>query len=201
MLESICLRILHLIFYLTASLANRWSQLDRQPYPLKAARAKTPSHLALLLVGGKKSVDDAAIVENVAQTISWCQDIGIGKLTIFTDPGNCSTIFAFSDTLWHGTEFVSGLAHLIRTRILQNSADCSEDTDSELEYPLTPPPSDSSDSRPLSPDDHVDLGVTSLYIPGFPTSKRNKRRRQVLTRRESTYISTWVMFQWELTLD
>ena len=95
MLESICLHILHLIFYLTTSLAHRWSQLDRRkPYPLKAARAKTPSHLALLLVKGKNIIDDvpdAVIVENVAQTISWCQDIGIGKLTIFANQGNDST--------------------------------------------------------------------------------------------------------------
>lgn len=102
MLESICLHILHLIFYLSTSLANRWSQLDRRkPYPLKAARAKTPSHLALLLVGGKNSVDDVpdeVIVENVAQTILLCQDIGIGKLTIFTNQGNCSTTPPFSNT-------------------------------------------------------------------------------------------------------
>lgn len=96
MLASICLHILHLIFYLTSSLANLWRQLDRRkPCPLKAARAKTPSHLALLLVGGRNGthdVPDAVIDENVAQTISWCQDIGIGKLTIYANKGKYSTV-------------------------------------------------------------------------------------------------------------
>ena len=99
------------------------------------------------------------------------------------------------------SESVSDLAQSIRTRILQNFADCEEDTDSELEYPLTPPPSDTSDSRPLSPDDHAELGVTSIYTPGLPGFKPNKRRRQVLTRRESTQTSTSIMFRAGLTLD
>lgn len=93
-MASICLRILHLIFYLSASLVNLWSQLldRRKPYPLKAARAKTPSHLALLLVGRKKGIRDAEVpeaelVENVSRIISWCQDIGIGKLTVYANQG------------------------------------------------------------------------------------------------------------------
>ena len=54
----------------------------------------------------------------------------------------------------------------------------SEDETSEIEYPLTPPPSDVSDSRPLSPVNllSLDLDVSTLEIhTTIPAKKENNR--------------------------
>ena len=76
----------------------------------------------------------------------------------------------------------------IRSRVtLQPESTSLEDSDSDLVYPLTPPLSDSSESRPMSPryeDIGVDLGgVTINASESSATGKQSGRQRSVLTRR------------------
>lgn len=67
------------------------------------------------------------------------------------------------------------------------------DTDSEVEYPLTPPLSDVSESRPISPDHDCQLGVVTIQVSGRSASET--RQRNVLKRRRRgrvlVHILSW----------
>jgi dehydrodolichyl diphosphate syntase complex subunit NUS1 len=76
-------------------------------------------------------------------------------------------------------------------RLIADRSPCEQDSDSELEYPLTPPLSDTSESRPLSPDYDIHLGVISMRVEDLQVSKLAKRtrRRNVLKRRRREFLS------------
>lgn len=78
----------------------------------------------------------------------------------------------------------------IRTRLIAGQPTCEDDTGSEVEYPLTPPLSDTSESRPLSPDYDGQLGVATIRVADLPASKlcRPRRQRNVLKRRRREFV-------------
>lgn len=90
-------------------------------------------------------------------------------------------------SLYHVIDIYSAVAincsQSIRTRLIADQPPCKDDTDSEVEYPLTPPLSDSSESRPLSPDYDGHLGVVSMQVAELQ-SRKPIRLRNVLKRRK-----------------
>jgi len=159
MLASLCLRVLHFCYYLAVSLSNFWKTFDlRKPQHLTAERTKLPSHLALLLVVGEdidaEEIEDS-LVECVLRGVTWCQAVGIRQLTVYDSQGA-----------------VSNCSQNIRMRLSADKPPCEDDTESEMEYPLTPPLSDTSESRPLSPDYDDRLGMITMQVSELQAPKQ-----------------------------
>lgn len=77
----------------------------------------------------------------------------------------------------------------IRARLISDQPSYEDDTDSELEYPLTPPLSETSGSRPISPAFEAQLGMVTLQVSDLRAPKPYKTRRNVLKRRRSKPVS------------
>jgi len=86
-----------------------------------------------------------ALIESALNIIEWCQTAGIPKLTLYEEHDRLSKcVEDLQERLSiHGSEGGS--------------------SESETEYLITPPPSDYSDSRPLSPKHHQDH-VTTIHV-------------------------------------
>jgi len=170
MLSSLCLHLLHLFYSLATFATAIWKYLARRkPQPLTAKRAKLPSHLALLLVSSDEvGIEDTEknFVESVVRAATWCRTVGIGKLTVYDSQG--ITLNRSQD---------------IQERLIAYRPVSEDDTDSEVEYPLTPPLSDSSDSRPISPEYGFHLGVVTIQVSELQARKPNRRRNVVRRKR------------------
>jgi len=182
MLSSLCLRVLHLLYSLAVYATIIWNHFNRtKPQPLSAKRTKSPSHLALLLVHSDELGIDATekcFVECVVRAVTWCRTVGIEKLTVYDSQGitlNCSQD--------------------IQERLLADQPISDDDSDSEVEYPLTPPLSDSSESRSISPEYGYHLGVVTIQVSKLQARKSSRpyRRRNVLKRRRTKDTSTPVI--------
>jgi len=152
---------LHFFYYLF-TLAASWKS---QPLPreLSYPRKQIPRHLALLLVSdnhGSTSRDAIleCFLESIQRTVGWCQTVGIRKLTVYDRDGLLAT----------NIEQVSQYLSV-------STQHHSEDETSEIEYPLTPPPSDVSDSRPLSP---VNLQSLNLDVSIFEIQSAKPAREE-----------------------
>ncbi|KAI0932120.1 hypothetical protein AcW1_000669 [Taiwanofungus camphoratus] len=91
------------------------------------------------------------MIESLERAVSWCRVVGIPKLTVYDRRG----------ILAESLEVRERLAE--RYRVIASGSDA----DSDIEFPPTPPPSDDSDSRPISPDFeriHPNLNVTVIRI-------------------------------------
>ncbi|EIN13795.1 hypothetical protein PUNSTDRAFT_41242 [Punctularia strigosozonata HHB-11173 SS5] len=158
---SVVLRLLHCLYTVVTLLASVRYRFSRQPHSLLAHRRKTPQHLAVVLASNTEENLQAtvtALLNTVENAATWCRAARIPRLTVYDREGLL-------------VERVSD----IRGRIV--SASCDEQMDQsnhEIAYPLTPPLSDSSDSRPLSPD-HFELGlhlrVMTITSGGIPARK------------------------------
>ncbi|KAK7064262.1 DUF2235 domain-containing protein [Favolaschia claudopus] len=139
------------------------------PLPLQTPRRRIPQHLALLLVPDLTHGTFATrkcLLETVDRTVGWCRSAGIEKLTVYDGEGilaDCADEISQTFTATH------------------NLVGYDSSSASEIEYPPTPPTSD-SDSRPLSPEErhHKD---TSLIILRTPGSRRRNSRRSFKKRR------------------
>ncbi|KZT72837.1 hypothetical protein DAEQUDRAFT_754878 [Daedalea quercina L-15889] len=179
-LASLALTIFHVVHWLVTA-ARRFLTIAEQPQPLVAQRQKLPSHLALLLIADRRCDKDAVedtLVESVERAATWCRAAGISRLTVYDREGLLST-----------------LSLDIRKHLMKCTATPSTDSDveTEIEYPLTPPSSDDSDSRPLSPDSEVTpfkLNVTSVHISGHAgKSRRRSLGVKFTTRRRRAAVS------------
>jgi dehydrodolichyl diphosphate syntase complex subunit NUS1 len=157
------LHILHSLYRIFTLLASHKSH--PQPYELTYPRKQIPHHLALLLVSGDGPASGDAVLdcflESIQRTVEWCRTVGIGKLTVYDRDGLLSA----------NIEQVSQCLPIPTQRY-------SEDETSETEYPLTPPPSDVSDSRPLSPVNlrSLNLDVTTFEVHStIPVEDENTR--------------------------
>ncbi|CCL99033.1 uncharacterized protein FIBRA_01042 [Fibroporia radiculosa] len=180
-LASFALAILHALYWLVVTVKSA-CRGECSPQPLDAPRRQTPLHLALNLVV-QDNIDDieameAVMIESVDRAATWCRVVGINRLTIYDRQGvltKCS-----SDVQ----------SRLSRRFGIPPKEVASE---SDIEYPLTPPPSDDSDSRPLSPDTkdwHKELNVITLrFAVGVSTERKKPSkaavRRRRLSRRET----------------
>lgn len=165
------LRIFHCIYALYLSFHSFWEQRRRrQPQPLFAARQRIPKHLSVVLLAppshSKYSIN-TAVVESVANAVQWCRQLGVPKLTIYEEHG-----------------YLSELEHEIHSQLVPGLKDC-DSSDSEVEYhPLTPPPSDYSDSRPLTPSHPPSLvPITTILISDTPKEDPSARKQSLKKRR------------------
>ncbi|KAI0815043.1 hypothetical protein BC629DRAFT_1468908 [Irpex lacteus] len=174
-LASLVLYFMHAV-YASTTVVTSWRnrRFAREPLPLVAERRKLPHHVAILLASIPDHVTDVfeqETLQNIEQAVDWCRKAGIQRLTLYDRQG-----------------VLSRLSFDLRARILQAGPDAAATTsESELEYPLTPPLSASpSSSRSLSPKQEVvpKLHVTTLKLDDF-SSKRRHSVRGVVKRRTS----------------
>ncbi|KNZ78561.1 putative undecaprenyl pyrophosphate synthase [Termitomyces sp. J132] len=142
------LRALH-YFYSLIILCYSFCSRSSPSFPRPSCRHRIPKHLALLLVSGTAQDNSdlrAALVRTVVDAVSWCRASGIQQLTVYEEHG-------------------------VLLKLSKNICDSlpteSEEAlnDSDIEYPLTPPPSDYSESRPISPQNpQADNTYTKLMI-------------------------------------
>ena len=164
------LHVLHFFYHIFALVASRKSR--PQPHALSYPRKQIPHHLALLLVADDdESISGDAVLEcfleSVQRTVGWCQTVGIGKLTVYDRNGTAISIRPRPARVTnHFTGLLSANIDQVSQRLSVPTQRCSEDENSEIEYPLTPPPSDVCDSRPLSPVNlrSLNLDVTVLEV-------------------------------------
>jgi dehydrodolichyl diphosphate syntase complex subunit NUS1 len=171
-LAPLVLRLLHLIYSVVISLFALKDQRRPPPRPLSATRSRTPKHLAIVLHSEQDSASDAtesAFVASVHNAIGWCREAGIERLSVYDSKG-----------------LIARRSEEFREAMLLEQDAHSDSTDSDLEYPLTPPLSDYSDSRPISPEYNVlvgDLKVVSMELAGG-SKRRTKsvKRKGVMTK-------------------
>jgi len=175
------LHFLHFFYHIFTLLASRKSQLE--PHDLLYPRKQIPRHLALLLVShgdDEPKSGDAVLecfLESIQRTVGWCRAVGIRKLTVYERNGLLSAN-------------IDQVSQYLSVPVQHHS----EDETSEIEYPLTPPPSDVCDSRPLSPVNlqSLNLDVSILEINSTtPVEEENtrglgQRRKTRLNSDEST---------------
>ncbi|KAF8642412.1 hypothetical protein AX16_009677 [Volvariella volvacea WC 439] len=170
-LAAFLLNTIHLVYSFTNLLLQYFRPKPR-PRPLTAPRNRLPNHLAILFITQSKSPSTSiqhALLKSVATYVSWCKVVGIPKLTVYDQ---------------HGILLKS--SQLVQERLLDLcEPDDSDSSGSDLEYPLTPPPSDYAESRPLSPEQspQQENSATIIHIPDKVARVRSSKRLNVLTRR------------------
>lgn len=170
------LNTIHYIYSVVILFCLFWRRLSwTAPHPLRTARSRLPKHLAVVFVIDPKIQFEACIVQSVTNLVEWCRTAGIEKLTIYEEHG--ALLKCSQD---------------IREKVCYEAEEsCSE---SEIEYPLTPPPSDYSDSRPISPqhDIRMDMQTVTIHLSDKQKKRnscRNSRKDTFLTRRKDNVIN------------
>jgi len=160
------LHVVHCIYYIYV-LIRSFSKIFLNktiPHRLDADRRRVPHHLALVFVLPKESHTFAvtgALIDSVERAVRWCQTAGIERLTVYDNKG-----------------LLVGTSQKICDRIVQHVLET--DSDSEPEYPLTPPL-----SRPLSPEYSMtpeELNVLTVHLLQ-DQEVRPPKRKSVLTHR------------------
>ncbi|KAF9040574.1 hypothetical protein BJ165DRAFT_308203 [Panaeolus papilionaceus] len=137
LLLLLILHSFHYVYSLILTLRSFCQPNTTTPQPLRAPRRRVPKHLSILFVTDSTTSRDTCrtlISESVLNAVEWCRSIGISKLTVYEE----------NDSLME-------CLPSIRESLTSNICDSDSSSDSDTEYPLTPPPSDYSESRPLSP--------------------------------------------------
>ncbi|KAG2159814.1 uncharacterized protein EDB93DRAFT_1112058 [Suillus bovinus] len=173
MVAPVFLWLLHLLH---ASLAFLTTKFQRRryfhPQPLTAYRSKLPKHLAIILVSydaANSKHTEELYLECLVRVVKWCRALGIEQLTAYDAEG---TLLRCSD--------------IIQERLTHHDDLPTDESDSELEYPLTPPLSEASESRSHSPDFEdlsVQLNVTTVC--SFRKGAPHRRPREVAVRRRA----------------
>ncbi|KAF8898791.1 hypothetical protein BD779DRAFT_1666575 [Infundibulicybe gibba] len=171
---ALCLRLLHLLYSITLALSSCWKRSNR-PQPLTASRKRLPNHIAIaLLVDSELQTDEShsIISDAIANAVGWCRTVGIERLTIYDKHG-----------------IALSRASTIRERVVCVTDDeygANTSSDSEPDYPLTPPLSDCSESRPLSP--HEDISPeTAAVVIQIPEKRRRRSQFSGVSRRRHTH--------------
>ncbi|KAG2751948.1 hypothetical protein P692DRAFT_201803456 [Suillus brevipes Sb2] len=151
MVASLFLWLLHLLHISLVFLTTKFQQRRYlPPQPVTACRSKLPKHLAIVLVSSDAANPkhtEGLYLECLARVVKWCKALGIEQLTAYDAEG---TLLGCSD--------------IIQERLAQPDDLHTDESESELEYPLTPPLSEASESRSHSPDfedSPVQLNVTT----------------------------------------
>ncbi|KDR84942.1 hypothetical protein GALMADRAFT_301911 [Galerina marginata CBS 339.88] len=179
-LFAFLLRVFHFIYSAIITARSFWKRYSAAaPQPLRAARQRVPKHLGIIFTVASSVSDEAAqsvLTESTVDAVSWCRTVGIQKLTVYEE-----------------NDLLSKCVQRIRERLPIHGQDTYA-SDSETEYPITPPPSDYSESRPLSPNHHGGgiVPVTTIHVmdpvPRKATQKLQKlRRRQQKVKHENTH--------------
>jgi len=152
------------------------------PKPLQAPRRRTPKHLAVVFVIDPNIFADtveAALTENALKIVEWCQTIGIPKLTFYEEHGARHRQIRYNALTSWSIDRLSKCERTLQDHLSIHGSE-AESSESETEYPLTPPPSDYSDSRPLSPNHHQANKTITLHVSQHVPSQevRNLRKRR-----------------------
>ena len=164
------LHLLHFFYHVFTLISSRKPQ--PQPHELSYPRKQVPHHLALLLVSDNNESASGDVVlecflESIQRTAGWCGTVGIRKLTVYDRDGTAVSIRPRLTRITnYSTGILSANIEQVSQRLTVLTQHHSEDEISEIEYPLTPPPSDGSESRPLSPVNlrSLNLNVSILEI-------------------------------------
>lgn len=164
------LRLIHAIYVVAVSILTGIRRFKwKEPLPLTAHRSKVPAHLCLNLVASDElDPEDAevAFLECLRRTVGWCKVVGIESLTVYDRDGIL---------VWRQES--------VRECISQLETCSEESCESELEYPLTPPLSESSNSRSQSPDSSKLSTELSVVTFKATSAARLYKRRNVAVRR------------------
>ncbi|KAF7306889.1 DUF2235 domain-containing protein [Mycena indigotica] len=157
------LSIVHFVYSFISLLISCWNYST--PSPLRTTRRRIPGHLALILVPkvDSKSTREC-MLETIARVVGWCRVIGVQKLTVYDSEG-----------------ILVDCEEQLSRRVFAISESAGDDSESDIEYPLTPPSSDYSESRPLSPE-HV-FGESSTITIHLPRAIRKRASRYGLKTR------------------
>jgi len=173
MLAYLSLRILHAIYSLSIAFSDLSIFGPRTPQSLTTKRRQIPDHLAVLLIPDydlETSIIEETFIETVENAVQWCRIVGIPRLTVYDSEG---TLVKCSQDIRR------------RVRVCHDSTG-GESTDSDIEYPLTPPMSDHSDSMSFSEAEFNssvdDRSVVTIDITK-PSERRTARRKYVTKRR------------------
>lgn len=170
MLSHWALRLIHVIYAVAVSILTEIRRFKwKEPLPLTAHRSKVPAHLCLNLVASDElDAEDVevAFLECLRRTVGWCKVVGIEALTVYDRDGIL---------VWRQES--------IREYISQLETYSEESCESEPEYPLTPPLSESSDSRSQSPDSSKLSTKLSVVTFKATSNARLHKRRNVAVRR------------------
>lgn len=191
-LASALLSLIHALYRLVLVFQSVFRPAT-EPQPITAERSKLPQHLALALVPNPEADDEANeqyLLNSVEKVAGWCQLAGIRRLSVYDREGMCHLPCIPRRTSTHETIILGVLSRSsieLRGR-LQPASRKAEPEDSpvecDIQYPLTPPPSDDAESRPLSPHSGnvvPKLGVTTIRL--HAESPKPKRRVSALKRR------------------
>jgi hypothetical protein len=194
-LAPLCLYILHALYSVIFGISSYWQHLfHRDPLPLISLRSRIPTHLAILLTAspecGPEDTENAYI-ESIKRASAWCQEVGVNVLTVYDNDGKhrLSPL-----DFWPGITAVWYPDQGVLLSCSKNIRECvtvqegelvghDESSCSDIEYPLTPPLSDCSGSRSISPEDGQEIGVISIRTTLDHDARSSRKRREVMTRR------------------
>jgi len=175
MVAYLFLRLLHILYASLVFLKTRLqSRRYSPPQPVTAYRSKVPKHLAIVLVSNDtvhSNHTEGLYLECLARVFTWCRALGIEQLTAYDAEG---ILLKHSDT--------------IRERLAHHIELPTDESETEPEYPLTPPLSESSESRSHSPEFGelpVELNVTTMR--SLKKGVSHRKPREVAVRRRALH--------------
>lgn len=173
MVTSLLLWLLHLLHVSLVFLTTKFQKRRYlPPQPVTAYRSKLPKHLAIILVSNdavNPKHTEELYLECLVRVVKWCRALGIEQLTAYDAEG---TLLGCSD--------------IIRERLTCRDDLPTDESESELEYPLTPPLSEASESRSHSPDFEdfsIQLNVTTVCT--FRKGASHRMPREAAVRRRA----------------
>ncbi|EPQ60682.1 hypothetical protein GLOTRDRAFT_135325 [Gloeophyllum trabeum ATCC 11539] len=187
-MSSLALWLIHQLYaFVTFISALRISFSQVTPQPLSVPRRLLPNHLALLLVVEHDAVDEdtvACCLQSVRDAASWAKIAGVRRLTVYE----------------RQSILTKELRELQQTLDLDDASACVseyESSDSEYEYPLTPPLSDEGDSMSLSVKSSdltkQHFGIITLRFPKVHEKKSSVKRRRTKHSEETTSTSPFTL--------
>lgn len=190
------LHLLHFFYHVFTLISSRKPQ--PQPHQLSYPRKQIPRHLALSLVSynNESTSGDAVLecfLESIQRTAGWCGTVGIRKLTVYDRDGTAISIRPrLARITNYSTGILSANIEQVSQRLAVLTQHHSEDEISEIEYPLTPPPSDVSESRPLSPVNlrSLNLDVSILEVRATIPVKEESIRGVKQRRKQPSGVTT-----------
>jgi dehydrodolichyl diphosphate syntase complex subunit NUS1 len=197
MLVYLSLRLLHIIYASLVCLQTRFQGFRYSlPRPVTAYRSRLPKHLAIILVSNDRAHPkhtEELYLECLARVATWCRALGIEQLTAYDADGK---LFAGAGCIIHAKQ-PSGVlvrcSDIIQGRLAHDIELPTDESETELEYPLTPPHSEPSESRSHSPDfreSSMEFNVTTMRSFQKGISHRQPREVAIRRRRRSPFLES-----------
>jgi len=197
-LFALLLRAFHFIYAVILIVRSFWQRSSIPPRSLQSLRRRIPKHLAIVFVTSGITFSETAqdvLSMSILNAVEWCQSIGITKLTVYEERGASPRKLCSDNT--------------IKILILDMLSRCTQQiceslpirgqehdyTESEGDYPLTPPPSDYSESRPLSPTHNhgAAIPVMTFHVAeSVPRKDTNSQLKSVNRSSNSVYENVQV---------